>query len=154
MQTYLIEGNVDSATVKEIRALCDYDGPLTVNINSYGGNIMDGYAIYNLLTAHKHDVITVNMGVAAGIAAVIYLAGNARIARKDSSMMFTRSTTMAHGNVSDLKQVVETLQELDDSLESILKQHTDQYERLFTFNDAWVNADEAQAMGLIDKVVE
>lgn len=83
-------------------------------ISSGGGNIEDGFALYNLLRTLKCEVVTVNMGQIASIANVIFLAGDHRIACPESyfhfhdfEWPFPSPHTMSHNHLTETSQLLE-----------------------------------------------
>ena len=91
-------------------------GPITVNINSPGGDVFEGIAIYNLLREHDGEVTVNVIGLAASIASVIAMAGdNIRIA-KSAYFMIHNAWTIAMGNRNDMQKVVDTLGSFDGTI--------------------------------------
>ena len=99
-------------------------GPVTVNINSPGGDIFEGLAIYNLLREHDGEVTTKTVGLAASIASVIAMAGDKVQIARAGFLMIHNSWVMAVGNRNDLAEVAATLQPFDDAMASIYAART------------------------------
>jgi ATP-dependent protease ClpP protease subunit len=83
-------------------------------ISSSGGNVEEGFALYNLLRVLKCEVVTVNMGQIASTANVVFLAGNYRIACPESyfhfhdfDWTFPAAHTMTRDNLADISQLLE-----------------------------------------------
>ena len=127
-------------------------------LSTPGGNVREGIALYNMLTALPLKVITYNVGSVNSIGNVIYLAGSERYANRTSSFMF-------HGVGFDIantrfeeKQLIEQLEGLrnDQSLISEIitrrtKIRTSEVNRLF-LRTAFLRADEAKARGIVHQI--
>ena len=103
-----LESDVSSYTLsKQIEELeCDQ---INVYINSYGGEVAEGLAIYNQLKRHKAKVKTVCDGFACSAASVVFMAGDERITSTASLLMIHNAWTRVKGNSKELrKQADET----------------------------------------------
>jgi len=132
---------------------------INLHINSPGGSVFEGIAIYNMLKQHKATVNTYVDGLAASIASVIAMAGDTIFMPRNSMLMIHNPWTMAVGNASDLRKqadeldtitkssVVTYLNKAGDKLdEETLKQLMDE--------ETWLTADESIGYGLADEVLE
>ena len=91
------EGEVSSYTLaKELESLEDAEN-INIYINSYGGEVAEGLAIYNALKRHKAKVTTVVDGFACSIASVIFAAGDERIMSNTSLLMIHNAWNIAWG---------------------------------------------------------
>lgn len=100
--------------VQDLDALGPVDN-ITVHINSYGGEVAEGIAIYNALLAHQANVTTICEGMACSIASVIFMAGDRRVMR-DASLMFMHNCWgFATGNADDMRKAAEDI-EIHNSL--------------------------------------
>src|SRR6266702_815108 len=97
-----------------IRDLADVGGPLEVHLNSPGGEVFDGIAIYNVLLA-RHDVTIMIDGLAASIASVIAMAGNPVLVARNAQMMVHDGFGMAIGNAQDMRDLAELLDRTIDN---------------------------------------
>lgn len=89
---------------------------LNIYINSGGGDVFAGNAIYNRLKAHKaHKTVHID-GVAASIASVIALAGDEIIMPENSYMMIHKAWTVAVGNSDDLRESADRLEQIEQSI--------------------------------------
>lgn len=134
------------------------NSPVNVRINSAGGSVTDGVAIYNALRAHKGDV-TVNIeGMAASIASLIAMAGK-RIRIAQSAWMMIHNPLMAGGITADseeLRQMATTLDKMRESIASTYSRRTKKtVDEIVALMDAetWFTADEAVAAGFADEVI-
>lgn len=82
---------------------------ITVHINSMGGEVAQGVAIYNALKAHKAHVTTVCEGFACSIASVIFMAGDTRVMRGASLLMIHNAWMSAAGDSDDLRKAADDL---------------------------------------------
>lgn len=100
-----------------LRALGNVD--IQVNINSYGGDVFEGIAIYNQLAQHKGKVTINVVGIAASAASIIAMAGDEILMGEGAMLMIHNAWTIGVGNKNDFAQIVEQMQNIDDSLVSI-----------------------------------
>lgn len=102
------ENDVSSYTLsKELQAL-DADR-INIHINSYGGEVAEGLAIYNMLRNHKAKITTVCDGFACSIASVIFMAGEERIMNNASMLFIHNAWTTASGNAEQLRKEADDL---------------------------------------------
>lgn len=131
------------------------DGPVRVRINSPGGDVFDGLAIFNALAAHKGGVETVVDGLAASMASVIALAGP--MTMQDSSMfMIHNAWTFMAGNRHDLTKQAGVLGKIDGQIAAIYGAKTGlSAEEIAAAMDAetWLTAAEAKTAGYADTVL-
>ena len=102
------EGRTSALELSEI--LNQIDTPnLTVRINSYGGVVSEGLAIYNLLKSFKGNVKTIVDGFACSAASVIFMAGKERVVPESSLLMIHNAWTSAEGDHNDLRKAADEL---------------------------------------------
>lgn len=108
----------EGVTLKRIdaalRAIGERD--VTVYINSPGGDMFEGIAIYNRLREHSHKVTTKVLGMAASAASVIYLAGSERAVASSAFLMIHNCWTFLAGNRHYLRDVAEDMEEFDAAM--------------------------------------
>ena len=127
-------------------------------INSPGGSVSAGLAIYDTMQFVKCDVCTVCIGMAASMGAFL-LAGGAkgkRYALPNAEVMIHQPSGGAKGQASDIKIVAEKILETRQKLNEILAANTGQpveQVALDTERDNYMSAEEAKAYGLIDEVI-
>lgn len=93
-----------------VRELMAIDADLiNVRINSYGGEVSEGLAIYNTLKQHNAEVHTYCDGMACSIASVIFMAGAERVMADASLLMLHNPWTIVSGNADELRQEADTL---------------------------------------------
>lgn len=94
-------------------------GPVTVNVNSPGGDMFEGLAIYNLLREHKGDVTVKVLGVAASAASIIAMAGDTVQIARAAFFMVHNSWVIAAGNRNDLRETADWLEPFDAAMADI-----------------------------------
>lgn len=92
------------------------DKPVTVYINSPGGDMFEGLAIYNRLREHGQEVTTKVLGLAASAGSVIYMAGAKREVAASGFLMIHNCWTLAVGNQNDLRALADTMEEFDAAM--------------------------------------
>lgn len=128
-------------------------------INSPGGSVTAGLAIYDTMQFVTCDVTTYCLGLAASMGAVLLCAGTKgkRFALPNSDIMIHQVSGGAHGQASDVERQVEFMFKLKKRLNSILSLHTgkpvEQVEK-DADRDNYMTADEACVYGLVDEVVK
>ena len=135
------------------------DKDIKLYINSPGGSVTAGMAIYDTMQYIKSDVSTVCVGMAASMAAVLLAAGtkDKRYALPNSEIMIHQVMGGMEGQASDIKIRAERILRIKDQLNHILVKHTDQDLATIekdTDRDNFMTATEAKEYGLIDKVIE
>lgn len=137
----------------------DPDKDIHLYINSPGGSITAGMAIYDTMQFIKPDVSTICVGMAASMGAFLLAAGakGKRFALPNSEVMIHQPLGGAEGQASDIEIRARRILKLRDKLNAILSERTGQpLERIEkdTDRDNFMDADAAQKYGLIDKVIE
>ena len=101
----------DAFSLKD--ALNAVDTPnLTVRINSYGGSVSEGLAIYSLLSDFKGHVKTIVDGFACSAASIIFMAGDERVVPENGLLMIHNAWTEARGDSNTMKKVAEDLEKI------------------------------------------
>jgi ATP-dependent Clp protease, protease subunit len=134
------------------------DADIKFYINSPGGSVSAGLAIYDTMQYIKSDVSTICIGLAASMASVLLAAGKAgkRFALPNSEVMIHQVAGGAEGQASDIKIRAEHILKIKDRMNKILALHTGQ--KITTIEhdsdrDNFMTAEEALKYGLIDKVL-
>lgn len=148
----------DDVTPKMFREeLAKYSGALTVRINSPGGDVSAGVAIYNYLNEHEGEVTVKVDGIAASIASLIAMAGDKIVMLPGSMMMVHLPWTFAAGNSDDMAQVVEMLEKTGESMIPIYSARTglseERVEELLKA-ETWMTAEDAVELGFADEAIE
>lgn len=128
-------------------------------INSPGGSVTAGMAIYDAMQYVKPDVSTVCIGMAASMAAVLLAAGKKgkRIALPNSEILLHQVMGGAEGQATEIEITAKQIVKMKDKLSQILAKHTSQslskIER-DTDRDFYMSADEAKTYGLVDEIIK
>lgn len=136
----------------------DPDKDINLYINSPGGSVTAGMAIYDTMQYIKPDVSTICIGMAASMGAFL-LAGGAkgkRFALPNSEIMIHQPSGGARGQATEIQIVAENILKTKKKLNEILAQNTGKsYEQVVqdTERDNYMSADEAVEYGLIDAVI-
>lgn len=137
----------------------DPDSDIELYINSPGGSVSAGMAMYDTMQLIKSDVATFCVGMAASMGAILLAGGAAgkRYALPHSRVMMHQVAGGYEGTVSDARIRLEEMNRAQDTLMKILAHHTGQdieKVRHDCDRDYWLSATEAQEYGLVDKVLE
>ncbi len=130
---------------------------INVEINSPGGDVSHGLAIYNMLRASGKEIVVKVMGVAASAASLIAMAGDSIIMPKNTFLMVHNPWQYAAGNATELRDIADTLDKIGESLLATYVARTGMDEaemRELLSKDTWLTADESLAMGFATEVIE
>lgn len=132
---------------------------ISIYINSPGGVVTAGLAIYDTMQFLTCDVNTYCLGMAASMGAVLLCAGTKgkRFALPNSDIMIHQVSGGAQGQASDVERTVEYMFKLKKRLIRVISQHTGQPEekvRIDSDRDYYMSAAEAKAYGLVDEVIK
>jgi len=140
--------------------------PITMYINSPGGDVSSGLAIYDTMTYIKSPVSTVCVGAAASMAAILLLGGEAgkRYALPHSSIMVHQPLGGTRGQASDILIYANQIQRIRAQINELVQRHLN---RKFGFEkydlnsvndmmerDKYLSADEAKESGIIDEILD
>ena len=134
------------------------DKDIKLYINSPGGMVTAGLAIYDTMQYVKADVSTIGVGIAASMAAVLLAAGKKgkRYALPNAEVMIHQIMGGAEGQASDIKIRAEHILKLHERLNKILAEHTGQDVKKVekdSDRDYYMTAEEARDYGLVDKII-
>ncbi len=139
----------DAFTLKD--ALTYVDTPnLTVRINSYGGDVAEGLAIYGLLSTFKGKLKTIVDGFACSAASVIFMAGQERIVPENGLLMIHNAWTEAKGDSNKMKKVAEDLEKITQPSLDIYTKKTNLSEKEIKEKmdrEEWITSQEALEWG-------
>src|ERR1700738_356155 len=132
---------------------------INLYINSPGGSVTAGLAIYDTMQFMTCDVATYCIGVAASMGAVLLTAGTKgkRYALPNADIMIHQVSGGAQGTASDVERTVEYMFRLKKRLIKIMAHHTGKTEERIkedSDRDYWITADQAKEYGLVDEVVK
>ncbi len=136
----------------------DPDKDINLYINSPGGSVTAGMAIYDTMQYIKPDVSTICIGMAASMGAFLLAGGQKgkRFALPNSEIMIHQPSGGARGQATEIQIVAENILKTKKKLNEILAQNTGKpYEQIVrdTERDNYMSADEALEYGLIDAVI-
>ena len=150
-----------SLVVAQILFLESEDPTKDINlyINSPGGSVVAGMAIYDTMQYVKCDVSTICMGMAASMGAFLLAGGTKgkRYALPNAEIMIHQPSGAAQGQATEIKIVAEQILKTKEKLNKILAENTNQPIEVIerdTERDNYMSAEEALAYGIIDKVIE
>ena len=134
------------------------DEEITLYINSSGGDVTAGLALYDVMQAVKCPIHTVCMGMAASMGAILFTAGDIRDMMPHARIMIhdPRLSQGVTGDAMRLNDISKDLLEMRRGLGLILARHTKKkLQEIFkaTQKDTWFNAQEAVNFGLADKII-
>ena len=148
-------GEVSAVSLsKQLEALGDVE-QIDVYINSYGGEVAEGLAIYNALRRHKAKVTTYCDGFACSIASVIFMAGDERIMNESSLLMIHNAWTFAMGNSAELRKQADDLEKITQASVEAYKAHSSLSEKeikKLMDNETWILPEEALSYGFATTV--
>lgn len=128
---------------------------LNIYINSYGGSVFDGVAIYNQLARHKARKNVYIDGIAASIASVVAMAGDTIAIAENGIMMIHDPWGLVIGNAAEMRKTAENLDKVRDTILDTYVARTsgdrDNIAELMR-NETWFNADEALELGFADEI--
>jgi len=136
----------------------DAKADIKLYINTPGGLVTSGLAVYDTMQYVKCDVATICVGIAASMGAVLLAAGAAgkRIALPNAEIMLHQVMGGAEGQATDIKIRAEHILKIRDRLNQILAKHTAQPLKKIeadTDRDYFMNPEEAKKYGIIDKII-
>ena len=127
---------------------------ILVSINSPGGNVWDGLAIYNQLKRRKKYVTVRVDGIAASIASIIAMAGNSIEMPENSMMMIHEASGLAMGDAQAMLEMADRLEKHSDLLAGIYADKTGRSReamRALMRDETWMDGRQAHALGFADK---
>lgn len=153
------EGVTAQDFAREFDAALASGEDIEVEINSPGGSVFEGIAIYNKIAANADKVTTIVSGIAYSMGAVIAMAGKTRKAYKNATIMIHNVSGGAYGNAKDLRSALEMMDALDNSLVESIAQFTgltaeDVKAKWFDYTDHTLSAQAAVDAGLLTEVID
>lgn len=134
---------------KELDAMKDVQS-INVYINSYGGEVAEGLAIYNALRRHKAKIRTYCDGFACSSASVIFMAGDERIMYESSLLMIHNAWTYTQGNAAELRKQADDLEKITQASVEAYKANSsleeDEIKKLMD-EETWILPEEAIEYG-------
>jgi ATP-dependent Clp endopeptidase proteolytic subunit ClpP len=128
---------------------------ITVGINSPGGSVHDGLAIYNLLSARRNQVTCRIDGIAASIASIIALAGSKLVMPASALLMIHDPSGICMGTADEMREMATALEKHKEALVNVYEEKTKkpraEIEQAMK-DETWFTAADAKAFGLVDDV--
>lgn len=159
-----ISGEIDDNTANSVIAELLYldslnNKDISIYINSPGGSVSAGLAIYDTMNYVKSDVCTICMGIAASMGAFLLSSGTRgkRFILPNADVMIHQPLGGAQGQATDIRIASERINNLKLRLNKILAKNTKQSLKKIendTERDNYLNAEEALAYGIVDKIIE
>ena len=132
------------------------EGPITLWINSPGGDVFAAAQIYTMLMDYPHDITVKIDGIAASAASVIAMAGTKVCMSPVAMMMIHNPSTIAMGDAADFKEAIAMLQEVKESIINAYETKTlmarDKISRMMD-NTTWMNAKKALELKFCDEIL-
>ena len=160
-----IDDEINSVTASSIimqlltRESENRDAPITIYINSPGGSISDGMAIYDVMNKVKCPIITVCLGMAASMGAFLRSCGTRgkRYCLPNSTVMIHQPLGGGRGQATEIEIIAKRILALRDKLYRIMSKNSNvDYETMANAceRDNYLTPEEALKMGLIDKIID
>lgn len=144
------EGITAKSVADALKAMDPAVNELTVRINSGGGDVFDGVAIYNRIKQFKGKKTVIVDGLAASIASIIMLAGDEIILSEGVLVMIHLPWTMAMGNRTDIENTVDRLRDVEEQMLTMYSKKTGQDRNILRGmleKETWMDADQAIELG-------
>jgi len=123
---------------------------INVHINSYGGDVFEGLAIYNTLRGSGKHITTICAGCACSAASVVFMAGTERIMPRASMLMIHNAWTVAVGNSDELHKQADDLETITQASVEVYKQAASISEeeiKELMDNETWIKPEQAMEWG-------
>jgi len=157
----VIDDGVANTVIAQLLFLDSQDvkKDIKLYINSPGGSVTAGMAIYDTMQYVKADVQTICVGLAASMSATLLAAGSKgkRFSLPNAEIMLHQIMGGTEGQATDIKIRAEHILKLKDRLNAILAKHTGQSIKRIekdTDRDYFLTAEEAKSYGIIDKIIQ
>lgn len=148
----------DYITPKEVREIFEKieEDEIELHINSYGGSVFASISIFNYLKSLGKNITTINDGICASGASLIFMVGDARIMPENTMLMIHRASTFAWGNCNELREQADVLEKLDNStVMANYKNHfngTDDELMELIDKETWLTANECLEKGFCTEI--
>jgi ATP-dependent Clp protease protease subunit len=140
----------------DLKKLGDVD-TINLHLNSPGGDVFDGIAIYRLLVDHKARIVVHIDGLAASIASVIAMAGDEISISEAGFVMIHNASGLAFGDANEMRRLANLLETINGTIADVYHSRTGkERDELLALMEAetWMTATEAVEMGFATKLVE
>lgn len=155
-QDWFGDGNTSKGFANDLKALGDVK-TIDLRIDSEGGDVFTGKAIYSLLNEHKAEVIVHVDGLAASAASFIAMVGNTIEMAEGAFMMIHDCWSFAIGNAAEMRKTADLLDKVNDTIIEVYVARTGSKDadiRQWMADETWMTAKECVKRGFADKVNE
>jgi len=153
-----LDGTVSKNTIKFLKYLDRLSNePITLILNSSGGTVNDGYAIYDVIRSMRSKVTVEIVGVANSAATLVLLAADKKLCHENVEIMVHDGTSYAQGTMRDVEKQIDFLKKERTGYYDILSKHTKKPKKFWESicgNDSYFGAKEALKLGLVDKIIK
>ena len=139
--------------ISDIKDLKDL--PINLRINSLGGDVFDGMAMYNVIKRREAKTTVYIEGIAASIATIIALGADEVVMAENSLFMIHNAWGGAMGEAEDMRKTAATLDKISSELTDIYRKKTGlSYDAISNMmsDETWLNAEEAYELGFVDTI--
>lgn len=154
-QDWFGDGITASTVAAEIKSFSDQSLPLDIYVNSPGGNVFDGMAIYNQFMRYAGKKNFYIDGIAASIASVIVMAGDTITIAENASLMIHQASGVAMGTADDMVKYADSLRMIDGQILDTYVARTGgdraTIEKLVKA-ETWLTAKEAKELGMVTAI--
>lgn len=150
-----LPGSNAKDVVSQLKALSEVE-TLNVRINSPGGSVFEGMAIYNALARHPGTVNVFIDGLAASIAGVIAMAGKTISMADNAMFMIHLPSAVAFGTAPEMRKTADVLDQLKDTIATVFVNRTGKKRETvnnWMEEETWMGADDAKKNKLVDSIV-
>lgn len=152
----LFGGTSAQMFAEDLRAAGDGIREIHLRVNSPGGNVFDGIAIYNTLLSHGATITAQVDGIAASIASVIIMAASEIAIGENAIIMIHNPHVLTAGDANDMRKMAETMDKIKTSMITAYRRHADlSVKEIGALMDAetWMSAKEAVDNGFAEKII-
>lgn len=153
-EDYWTGGGITAKKVaSQLRAI---GGPVEVQINSPGGDMFEGFAVYNVLREHPFEVTVKVMGMAASAASIIAMAGDRIEIGASSFIMIHNCWVLSYGNRNDLRELADWLEPFDQAMRDVYVARTSQDPKAVAKmldDETWLSGSQAIDKGFADALL-
>ena len=150
------EGVTAATFIKDFKAIKAQD--VTLTVNSPGGSLFDGLAIYTAMAASGKNITAKVLGLAASAASLLIMAAKRIEMPKNTHLMIHKAGGGKFGNADDMRAMANVLDSLDASIAATYAARSGQSEdaimAMLDQGDTWLTADEAVKLGLANEATE
>lgn len=157
-----LDNAVASSTVASIINQIDLlvkdnkEEPLYFHINTYGGSVYDGLALYDYIKGLPCPVVTIAEGKVMSMGTILVCAGDIRLTLPNTTFMMHEVSSMSWGKLSSIENDIQETKRLNNLLKKIYSKHLSidkkEIDSLLKGEDKYLDAQKAKKIGLVDKI--